>query len=104
MVMRRQGHAPCMRSTSKNPHGSQLLLAPTNLKVGLVTPAYHEWMVLPCILRHASIACCMMEGLMGAFGVQVVMWNLGSLSGNGGEVCEELRKRTIDVCCLQEVR
>ena len=32
------------------------------------------------------------------------MWNLGSLSGNGGEVCEELRKRMIDVCCLQEVR
>ena len=22
----------------------------------------------------------------------------------GGEVCEELRKRMIDVCCLQEVR
>ena len=29
------------------------------------------------------------------------MWNIGSLSGNGG-VCEELRR--IDVCCLQEVR
>ena len=27
-----------------------------------------------------------------------------SLSGKGGEVCEELRKRMIDVCCLQEVR
>ena len=22
----------------------------------------------------------------------------------GGDVCEELRKRMIDVCCLQEVR
>ena len=32
------------------------------------------------------------------------MWNLGSLSGEGGEVCEEPRKRIIDVCCLQEVR
>ena len=31
------------------------------------------------------------------------MWNVGSLSGKG-EVCEELRKRMIDVCCLQEVR
>ena len=29
---------------------------------------------------------------------------LGSLSGNGGEVSEELRKRMIDVCCLHEVR
>ena len=31
------------------------------------------------------------------FGVRVGTWNLGSLSGNGGEVCEELRKRMIDV-------
>ena len=36
----------------------------------------------------------------GRIGVRVGMWNLGSLSGNGGEVCEELRKRMIDVCCL----
>ena len=27
----------------------------------------------------------------------------GSLSGKG-DVCEELRKRLIDVCCLQDVR
>ena len=32
------------------------------------------------------------------------MRNIGSLSGKGGEVCEELRKRMIDVCCLQEAR
>ena len=31
-------------------------------------------------------------------------WNVGSVSGKGGEVCEELRKRMIDVCCLSEVR
>ena len=29
-------------------------------------------------------------------------WNLGSLSGMGGENCKELRKRMIDVCCLLE--
>ena len=40
----------------------------------------------------------------GSFGVRVVTWNVGSLSGNGGLVCEELRKRMIDVCCFQEVR
>ena len=34
------------------------------------------------------------------FGVQVWMWNIGSLSGQGGKVGEELRKRIIDVCCL----
>ena len=40
----------------------------------------------------------------GRFWVWVMAWNLGSLSGKGGEVCEELRKRMIDMCCLQEVR
>ena len=38
------------------------------------------------------------------FGVRVGTWNLDSLSVKWGEVCEELRKRMIDVCCLQEVR
>ena len=28
---------------------------------------------------------------------------MGSLIGNGGDVCEELRKRMIDVCCSHEV-
>ena len=40
----------------------------------------------------------------GCFVVWVVMWNLGSLSGKGSEVCDELRKRMIDVCCLWDVR
>ena len=31
-------------------------------------------------------------------------WSLGSVSGKGGEVCKEVRKRMVDVCCLQEVR
>ena len=37
-------------------------------------------------------------------GVRVGTWNLGSQSGKGGEVCEQLIKRMIDVCCLQEVK
>ena len=40
----------------------------------------------------------------GHLGVRVGMWNLGGLCGEGGEVCEELRKRMMDVCCLQEVK
>ena len=36
------------------------------------------------------------------FGVRVGTWNIGSMSGRGTEVCEELRKRRMDVCCLQE--
>ena len=35
-------------------------------------------------------------------GVRVGTWNVGS--GRGTEECEELRKRRMDVCCLQEVR
>ena len=34
----------------------------------------------------------------------VGMQNIGSLSEKGREVCEELRKRMTDVCCLLEVR
>ena len=37
----------------------------------------------------------------GHFGMQVWTWNLGSLSGQKGEVCEELRNKMNDVCCLQ---
>ena len=37
------------------------------------------------------------------FGVLVWTWNLGSLRRKLGEVCEELRKRMVDVCCLQDV-
>ena len=29
---------------------------------------------------------------------------MGSLCGKKTEVCEELRKRKVDVCCMQEVR
>ena len=38
-----------------------------------------------------------------SFEVRVWMWNIGSLSGKGGEGCEELRKRMADGT-LQEVR
>ena len=37
------------------------------------------------------------------FDVWVGTWDLGSLSGRRGEICEELRRRMIDVCCMQEV-
>ena len=37
-------------------------------------------------------------------GLRVGMWNIGSRSVKGGEDCEKLRKRMIDVCCLQGAR
>ena len=36
--------------------------------------------------------------------VRLGSWNVGSLCRRGVEVCEELRKRKVDVCSLQEVR
>ena len=37
-------------------------------------------------------------------GVRLGTWNVDSMSGRGTEVCEELRKRRVNVCCLQEMR
>ena len=31
-------------------------------------------------------------------------WNAGSMSGRGTVVCDGLRNRRMNVCCLQEVR
>ena len=38
------------------------------------------------------------------FGVRLGTLNVGTMSGRSTEVCEELRKRRMDVCCVQEVR
>ena len=58
----------------------------------------------PRILEFTSIPSQYGGGPDERFLMQVVTYNLGSLGGKGGEVCEELRKQMIDVCCLQEVR
>ena len=31
-------------------------------------------------------------------------WNIGTLKGKSGEVCEVLCRRKVKVCCIQEVR
>ena len=40
----------------------------------------------------------------GRLGVRVGTWNLGSLTGKGGEFNEELGKKMIDVRCLLHLR
>ena len=30
--------------------------------------------------------------------------NIGTLNGKGFEICEDIWKRKVDLCCLQEVR
>ena len=54
--------------------------------------------------EHASIACYVMGYLIGVLGCGLGKWNICGVSGKGGEVCEEPRKRMIDVCCLLEMR
>ena len=44
------------------------------------------------------------EKVAKRLGVRFGSWNVGSISDRGTEACEELRKRKVDVCCLQEVR
>ena len=36
--------------------------------------------------------------------MSVGTWNVESMSGRGTELCEELMKRRMDVCCLQKVK
>ena len=38
------------------------------------------------------------------FEIKFGTWNVGSFCGRGTEVSEQLRKRKVDMCCLQEVR
>ena len=43
----------------------------------------------PRIMERASRGSSMTGGMIRAFGVLIGTWNLGSLSGKGGEVCKE---------------
>ena len=38
------------------------------------------------------------------FEVRLESWNVGSFCERDTEVCKQLRKREVDLCCLQEVR
>ena len=73
-------------------------------RLGWAATAYHKQEVVnpdPVPRKH----CLLNDGRPDEqFGVRLSTWNVGSLSGRGTEVCEELRKRRVDVCCLQEVR
>ena len=63
--------------------------------LGWAAPAFHERGVPPRILGQEA-----RWELWGAG------WDVEFRSSvwKGGDVCEELRKRMIDVCCLMEVR
>ena len=65
--------------------------------------AYLKNKVRPLILVILASIACNLERPDWRFGVQVWIWNIGSLNEKG-EVCEELKNRMVDVCGLQEVR
>ena len=94
MVWVNHGHTPCRSCTSKNPHGSQLLWAPTSQKIGVGGT---------CILSYCKHSSQYDRRHVERSRERVGTWNLYSVSAMGGEVGEELRKMMIDVCCLQEV-
>ena len=69
-------------------------------RLGWVAPVYHK---KACASPHPGVCMFSLEHNRrpdGRFGTR----NLISHNGKWGEVCGELRKRVIDVRCLQEVR
>ena len=38
------------------------------------------------------------------FGIHFSTWNVGYVPGKWGEISETLKRRCVDICCLQEVR
>ena len=77
-VNRGLGQAPCNTSSSKNTHGSQLLWAPTSLKI-VVGGTYHkkEGATLhPGVRKHSLQYERRPDGCFGT-------WNLGCLSTRG---------------------
>ena len=38
------------------------------------------------------------------FGIWFSTWNVGSMSGEWGEISETLKTHCVDICCLQDVR
>ena len=52
---------------------------------------------------------CTRAAMMGKspdvqFGIRFSTWNVESMSGKCGEISEILKRRCVDICCLQEVR
>ena len=102
MVWVKQGHAPCKTSGLKNPHCTNYCGHQLDQSLGWAAPACHK---KEDATPHPGVG---KHGLQydrrpnGHFAVLVGTWNFGSLSRKG-DICEELRKKMTDVCCLQQV-
>ena len=56
--------------------------------------------------RKSECTCAPMIGKSPdvQFGIWFSTWNVGSMSGEWGEISETLKRCCVDICCLQEVR
>ena len=84
MLRCKQGHAPCITSSSKN-HGSQLLWAPTSLKVGWAAPACHKMESATPHPGACKISLQYDRRPDERIGVQFWTLNLGGLSRKGAK-------------------
>ena len=94
MARGKQGHIACKKSSSKNPQNncSQPLWAPTRPKVGAGS-TYHKKEGATLHPVACKFSWHNYRRPDEQFGVRVGIWNLDSLSGKWGDVCEELIKR-----------
>ena len=69
----------------------------------ILTPSPRQPLNGQRVLRISGLKL-LTEKVAKRLGVRFGSWNVGSISGRETKVCEELRKRKVDVCCLQEVR
>ena len=102
VVLRKLGHAPINTSHFKKILLSLLLLAPTSQKVevgGTCLTRKECTSPHPGMRKHSLQYDWRPDFRFG----WRLGWNIGSLNGKG-DVCEELRKKMINVCCLQELR
>ena len=85
----KQGHAPCRRILLQ-----QIPMTRKNIQVA---PSPRQ-LINGKVVRRIS-------GFKSeCYGIRFGTLNVGSLCGRKTEVCEELRKRKVDVCCIQEER
>ena len=85
----KQGHAPCRRILLQ-----QIPMTRKNIQVA---PSPQQLLNGQEVQRISGFES-------ECHGIRFGTLNVGSLCGRKTEVCEKLRKRQVDVCCIQEVR
>ena len=85
----KKGHAPCRKISLQ-----QIPMTRKNIQVA---PSPRQLLNDQGVRRISGF-------ISECHGIRFGTLNVGSLCGRKTEVCEELRKRKVDVCCIQEVR